>query len=545
MSPSAPAAFIAASSLCYGEGDCKKAQSAPARAQFSVPGAMRCVISATALAVTFLDLSSQSPMTEPTQTSDDTSISGASAGGPPDALALVVAWSPAEPGRLGEVCIIPPARPGTAFLLGRGAPGAADPHPRLDFVRNRAGIVEPRPPLRSPKISRVQLSAEPHGVESLVVRNVGRCPLLHNGAPVDSVTVVPRDTLQLGNELLLLCVRRRAWVHSVCGRPPPMPFGDADPHGIVGESPAAWDLRRQIAFVAPRSDHVLIAGESGTGKELAARALHALSPRAQAGFVARNAATFPVGLVDAELFGHAKNYPNAGMIERHGLVGEAAGATLFLDEIAELPQALQTHLLRVLDNGEYQRLGESIMRVSDFRLIAATNHPAELRHDLVARLKLSLTTPGLNDRVEDVPLLVVHLLRSIARSNADVASRIFPNEDLQSEPRVTLGFIDALLRRRYVAHVRELEALLWQALAEGSERILDGPSRTAAVRDSLSSGAPPHSRAPRRQVSIATLQAALVENDWSLERTWRSLGLSSRHALGRLMAKHQLRKSKP
>src|SRR6185436_8690780 len=141
----------------------------------------------------------------------------------------------------------------------------------------------------------------------------------------------------------LFCVRRRAWVHSLGSRAPSMPFGTADPHGMVGESPVAWEFRRQIAFVAPRPDHVLIVGESGTGKELAARAVHALSPRNASAFVARNAATFPEGLVDAELFGHAKNYPNAGMPERPGLIAGAASATLFLDEIAELSPTLQTH----------------------------------------------------------------------------------------------------------------------------------------------------------------------------------------------------------
>ena len=117
----------------------------------------------------------------------------------------------------------------------------------------------------------------------------------------------------------------------------------------------------------------MLLGETGTGKELAARAVHRFSTRADRPLVARNAATMPAGLIDAELFGNARNYPNPGMAERPGLVGQADGGFLFLDEIGELPSELQAHLLRVLDaGGEYQRLGESRVRRSDFRLLAAT-----------------------------------------------------------------------------------------------------------------------------------------------------------------------------
>src|SRR6185503_16398678 len=117
----------------------------------------------------------------------------------------------------------------------------------------------------------------------------------------------------------------------------------------------------------------------------AARALHELSPRAERRLVSRNAATLPSGLMDAELFGNAKNYPNPGMAERAGLIGEANGGTLFLDEIGELPAELQAHLLRVLDgDGEYQRLGDAQQRRSDFRLVAATNRdPSSLKHDFL------------------------------------------------------------------------------------------------------------------------------------------------------------------
>ena len=118
-------------------------------------------------------------------------------------------------------------------------------------------------------------------------------------------------------------------------------------------------------------EHVLVSGESGTGKELLANALHARSSRAKQPLVSRNASTFPETLIDAGLFGNAKNNP--GTPERPGLFGQATDATLFLDEIAELPQTLQTHLLSVLDAGECQRLGEAHARHANLRLIGATN----------------------------------------------------------------------------------------------------------------------------------------------------------------------------
>src|SRR5262249_49824490 len=156
---------------------------------------------------------------------------------------------------------------------------------------------------------------------------------------------------------------------------------------------------------AARAGHVLLVGPSGCGKELAAQAIHARSTRASRKLVSRNAATLPPGLIDAELFGNVANYPNAGMAERPGLIGEADGSTLFLDEIGELPETLQAHLLRVLDEGgEYQRLGDARRRKSDLRLVAATNRSIdELKPDLAARLPLRVALHGLDERPEDIP----------------------------------------------------------------------------------------------------------------------------------------------
>jgi len=213
---------------------------------------------------------------------------------------------------------------------------------------------------------------------------------------------------------------------------------------------------------------VLLAGASGTGKELAARAIHAISRRAKRPLVSRNAATFPAGLIDAELFGNVKNYPNPGMPERPGLVGQADGGTLFLDEIAELPLDMQAHLLRVLDEGgEYQRLGEATARRADIRLIGATNRsPSAMKHDLLARLTVRIALPALAERREDVPLLVRHLLLRAAKKSPEIGERFvraMPDgrPDVQVEP----SLVEMLLRTNLETNVRELDGLLWRALS--------------------------------------------------------------------------------
>ncbi len=137
--------------------------------------------------------------------------------------------------------------------------------------------------------------------------------------------------------------------------------------------------------------------------------------------------------MDAELFGHAKNYPNQGSPERRGLVGEADGGTLFLDEFAELPASLQAHLLRVLDDGEYHRLGDARARRADLRLIAATNRPEQsLKHDVLARLKARIAVPDFDARREDIPLLVAHLLRRQAAGAPALLERFFPGGAAQA-----------------------------------------------------------------------------------------------------------------
>jgi two-component system nitrogen regulation response regulator GlnG/two-component system response regulator HydG len=447
---------------------------------------------------------------------------------PREVQALVIAWSAEEPARVGEVAFA--GSLGAKTVLGRGDDGEAD---RVRFFRQRPHALEATGPIEGSAISRRQLvlRAFAAGVE---VERIGRCPLLINGVATESGPLTPGDTALLKGQMLLYCTTRaralaglRYFPKDACA-----PFGEVDGLGMLGESVAMWKLRDQIAFAAKSASHVLIRGESGTGKELAARAIHRLSSRAGKPIVSRNSATFPSGLIDAELFGNAKNYPNPGMPERPGLVGQANGGTLFLDEIGELPRDMQAHLLRVLDDdGEYQRLGEATQRRSDLRLIGATNRTASsLKHDLLARLAVRIEMPSLGARREDIPLLVRHLLLQTAKRTPEIGGRFVAKVAGRPEPRVDPALIDALLRRPYETNVRELDSLLLGAMAASPSDVI------ALELPVLASRSTPLPASP--EPTAEAIRACIHREDGNVRRAAHALGLPSRYVLYRLMRKH-------
>ncbi len=195
--------------------------------------------------------------------------------------------------------------------------------------------------------------------------------------------------------------------------------------GIIGESPAIKAVMDKIAIVARSNTTLLLRGESGTGKELFARALHELSPRASRAFVKVNCAALAESVLESELFGHEKGAFTGAVSTRKGRFELADGGTLFLDEIGEVSLAFQAKLLRVLQGGEFERVGGTKSLKADVRLIAATNknleeavRKGEFRADLYYRISVvPMLLPPLRERTSDIPLLAAHFLEELNKQN--------------------------------------------------------------------------------------------------------------------------------
>jgi DNA-binding NtrC family response regulator len=203
---------------------------------------------------------------------------------------------------------------------------------------------------------------------------------------------------------------------------------------IIGRSPAIRRTLQLVRRVAASRSTVLVTGETGTGKELIARAIHEISPRSEAPFVAVVCSALPESLLEAELFGHRKGSFTGAHADRPGLVEEAHGGTLFLDELATIPPDIQVKLLRVLEERRIRRVGGGGMVPVDFRLVAATNEDLEeaveegrFREDFFYRLNVfPIRVPPLRERKEDIPLLAEHFRRRFADENDVEAPAIFP-----------------------------------------------------------------------------------------------------------------------
>ena len=231
--------------------------------------------------------------------------------------------------------------------------------------------------------------------------------------------------------------------------------GDSE---LIGSSSSMDQVKHLIQKVAPTDSTVLIRGETGCGKELVARAVHQASLRSEGPMVSINCGALPENLIESELFGHCRGAFTGADQSRTGLFEVADGGTIFLDEIGELPLAMQAKLLRVLESGEIRRLGDNQIVKVDVRVICATHRDLEVmieegefREDLMFRVNtFEIHVPALRDRVEDIPTLAFHLLRRHRRDGND--QQLFSDET-----------IDALKSHQWPGNVRELANVIEHA----------------------------------------------------------------------------------
>jgi len=272
---------------------------------------------------------------------------------------------------------------------------------------------------------------------------------------------------------------------------------------VIGDSPALEAVLEQVERVAPTDSTVLIQGETGTGKELIAHAIHNLSSRCGRSFVRLNCAAIPLDLLESELFGHEKGAFTGAIAQKIGRFELADKGTLFLDEVGDIPPALQPKLLRVLQEQEFERLGSTRTHQVDVRLVAATNrnlmdmvNQGEFRSDLYYRLNVfPVLLPPLRERREDIPALVTHFVEIFGRRMG---------RHIEQIPAET---ISALSSYQWPGNIRELQNLIERAVILSNDGVLPNPLPTALAQVVITSPAATTLRDSERTLILKTLES--------------------------------------
>ena len=323
-------------------------------------------------------------------------------------------------------------------------------------------------------------------------------------------------------------------------------------HALIGTSKSFLQATGMIPILSASKSTVLISGETGTGKELFARAIHYSGERRGKPFVPVNCAALPDPLIENELFGHSKGAFTGALMDKQGLFHEADGGTLFLDEINSLSQAVQSKLLRVLQDSEFRPLGSTKSRTVDVKVIAATNtdlrhlvETREFREDLFYRLNvLSVTLPPLRDRKEDIFLLAEHYVK------------VYAKEFGKEAPTLGRTAKAKLLGHSWPGNVRELQGIIQRAVAMGSEGMLEahdldlpgdegldpaGPTMTLVSRGMISNSCNFKAMKARviEEFERAYLSDLLSTHNGNVSKAARAAG-KERRAFQRLLQKHGL-----
>jgi len=366
------------------------------------------------------------------------------------------------------------------------------------------------------------------------MREGWRATLRFGSAAARLVSITAAPMLHEGSEIcdprvMYLVLLRPAEEEEACSDAPGFCSG------TVACSPAMQRIFRLVETLQHSEVTVLITGESGTGKEVVARAIHQRSVRGGGPFIAVNCGALPGELLEAELFGHVRGAFTGAVRDRIGRFELASRGTLFLDEIGDLPPQLQVKLLRVLQERQYERVGESAPRTTDARIIAATNvdlrgalREGRMREDLYYRLcVVPIEVPPLRERREDIPQLTLSLLKRISAQQGRVH-------------RISPQVMRALLDYSWPGNVRELANVVEYAVAVARRETilpedLPGEMRRTAERndspgavEAQASPAPAHETMPAAgpEMEADSLKAALERHHWRRADAARDLGLS-------------------
>ncbi len=312
--------------------------------------------------------------------------------------------------------------------------------------------------------------------------------------------------------------------------PPPVPDVDKDGE-LLGKSPQMQEIRRLIEKLARNQAPVYVSGESGTGKELAARAIHARSPRSAQPFVAVNCGAIPQDLMESEFFGHVKGSFTGAVRDKPGLFQSAHGGTLFLDEVADLPLSMQVKLLRAIQEKSVRPVGASAEETVDVRIISASHKDlaamvaaGEFRQDLFYRIHvIELAMPPLRERREDIPVMIDHVLERLSQRSGE------------PKPKLEREALKALYEHHFPGNVRELENTLERATALCEDH-------TIRIEDLGLAGKPPQQAANAlpaaaleqglenylADVERQAILSALENSRWNRTAAAKTLGISFR-----------------
>ncbi len=321
-----------------------------------------------------------------------------------------------------------------------------------------------------------------------------------------------------------------------------------DSHGIIGNSASIHEVRELIRQVAPTSANILILGESGTGKELVANAIHKSSERAEGPFIKVNCAALPETLLESELFGYERGAFTGAVARKEGRFFLADKGMLFLDEIGDMPMPLQAKILRVLQEGEFERLGGNETIKVDVRIVAATNQDLALaiaerrfREDLYYRLNvININLPLLRDRRSDIPLLVEHFIQRFSAKN---------NQQVSGFSR---DAVEAMSNYDWPGNIRELENTVERAIVLGRSEVLTlddlSPAITKGIvsneREAVEAGVPIISipvGTPLAEVEHRVILETLRSTGGDKSAAARRLGIATRTIYRKLDQAEQLK----